>query len=320
MKKSAPKIHHFFTVSFSPFTSSWVWETSKQEHCCSEPVKKNQKMTKWQVSCGQRHALPNAWLLFPENDFKTRLKPPPNTCHENALLVGFGIRGLLWEGVFSESPCSRDSRELRDSRDSREPPDSGKQRRIRFLEIWGILESPPLRRPTFVMTPSSVPNSVLRFMAMTNTEGNAAMFQMEEEGMLDTYQLVASESIGYMPSNTYKPADGLASGLCALLACDTGWPLSRVLCSAKPCCSFNLESSSPPPKGSESEYVSSSVRALLGTGPPDPTLESASPSCLQASIWHRNSSMSNQCRIDAKSTPEEGKVRRIRGWGPGACA
>ena len=24
-KKSAPKIHHFFTVSFSPFTSSWVW-------------------------------------------------------------------------------------------------------------------------------------------------------------------------------------------------------------------------------------------------------------------------------------------------------
>ena len=27
-------------------------------------------------------------------------------------------------------------------------------------------------------------------------------------------------------------------------------------------------------------------------------------------------SMSNRCWIDAKSTPEEGSVRRIRGWGP----
>ena len=29
------------------------------------------------------------------------------------------------------------------------------------------------------------------------------------------------------------------------------------------------------------------VRGLLGTGPPDPTLESASPSPAQGSIWHR---------------------------------
>ena len=29
------------------------------------------------------------------------------------------------------------------------------------------------------------------------------------------------------------------------------------------------------------------VRGLLGTGPPDPTLESASPSPPQGSIWHR---------------------------------
>ena len=31
-------------------------------------------------------------------------------------------------------------------------------------------------------------------------------------------------------------------------------------------------------------------------------------------------SMSNQCRIDAKSSPEVGKARRIWGWCPGACA
>ena len=29
------------------------------------------------------------------------------------------------------------------------------------------------------------------------------------------------------------------------------------------------------------------VRGLLGTAPPDPTLESASPSPPQGSIWHR---------------------------------
>ena len=72
------------------------------------------------------------------------------------------------------------------------------------------------------------------------------------------------------------------------------------------------------------------VRGLLGTGPPDPTLESASPSPPpQRSIWHQFNIDStliqhrirvksgNRCRIDAKSTPEEGRARRIRGWGLG---
>ena len=71
------------------------------------------------------------------------------------------------------------------------------------------------------------------------------------------------------------------------------------------------------------------VRGLLGTGHPDPSLESASPSPPRGSIRHRFGieigsnqeidveSMSNRCWIDANSTPEEGRARRIRGWGPG---
>ena len=67
------------------------------------------------------------------------------------------------------------------------------------------------------------------------------------------------------------------------------------------------------------------------THPPDPTLESASPFPPQGSIWHRfdidstsklgriRKSMSNQCRIDAESTPEEGRARRIREWGLGGA-
>ena len=69
------------------------------------------------------------------------------------------------------------------------------------------------------------------------------------------------------------------------------------------------------------------VRGLLGKPPPppDPTLESTSPSPHQGSIWHRFNidfdidstsisrfgpkSMSNQCKIDAKSTPDEGRAR-----------
>ena len=73
-------------------------------------------------------------------------------------------------------------------------------------------------------------------------------------------------------------------------------------------------------------FLSQFARGLLGTGPPDPTLESASPSPPQGSIRHRFDidstsidpvSMSIRCRIDAKSTPEEGRARRIRGSGPG---
>ena len=46
-------------------------------------------------------------------------------------MIGFGKRGLLEKGSFQKSSFSRDSREFRDSRDSREPPDCGKERRIR---------------------------------------------------------------------------------------------------------------------------------------------------------------------------------------------
>ena len=74
----------------------------------------------------------------------------------------------------------------------------------------------------------------------------------------------------------------------------------------------------PPP-------ASNIVRGLLGTDPPDLTLESDSLSPLQGSIWHRIGSnqeidvesMSNRCRTDAKSTPEEGRARRIRVSGLG---
>ena len=49
-------------------------------------------------------------------------------------------------------------------------------------------------------------------------------------------------------------------------------------------------------------------RGLLGTSPPDPTLESTSPSPPQGSIWHRNRVKSgNRCRIDAKSIPRGGE-------------
>ena len=46
------------------------------------------------------------------------------------------------------------------------------------------------------------------------------------------------------------------------------------------------------------------VRGLLGKDPPDPTLESASPSHPQGSIWHRNRVKSgNRCRINVESMP-----------------
>ena len=62
------------------------------------------------------------------------------------------------------------------------------------------------------------------------------------------------------------------------------------------------------------------VRGLLGTGPPDPTLESASPSPPQGSIWHRFNIDSTliryrcpdltlfQCRINVESM----LIRKIR--------
>ena len=64
-------------------------------------------------------------------------------------------------------------------------------------------------------------------MAMTNTEANSAMYIMEQEGMLGTYQLVASESIGYMESNTYKPTGGLPVGFLRFLPVTQGELFSR---------------------------------------------------------------------------------------------
>ena len=75
------------------------------------------------------------------------------------------------------------------------------------------------------------------------------------------------------------------------------------------------------------------VRGLLGTGPLNPILESASPPPPQGSILHRFDieigsnreidvvSMPIRCRIDAKSTPEEGGGRGgFEGGVRGACA
>ena len=72
--------------------------------------------------------------------------------------------------------------------------------------------------------------------------------------------------------------------------------------------------------------ATSIVRCLLGTGPPDPTLNSASPSPAQGSIWHqfdidltlirhRNRVKSgNQYRINVESMPN----RPLRRGGRGA--
>ena len=78
---------------------------------------------------------------------------------------GFGKRGLLEKGSFQKSPFSRDFREFRDSRDFREPPDCGKQRRIRpfpreFREFRDSRDSSSEKTP-FVMTPFSVPDFVI---------------------------------------------------------------------------------------------------------------------------------------------------------------
>ena len=66
------------------------------------------------------------------------------------------------------------------------------------------------------------------------------------------------------------------------------------------------------------------VRGLLGTGPPPPS-NPPRPPLLSGQFGIEIGSnqdidvksMSNRCRIDAKSTPEEGKARQIRGCGRG---
>ena len=59
------------------------------------------------------------------------------------------------------------------------------------------------------------------------------------------------------------------------------------------------------------------VRGLSGTGPPDPTLESTSPSPPQGrfgvEIRSNQESMSNQCRIDVKSMRNRPLTRARRG-------
>ena len=80
--------------------------------------------------------------------------------------IGFGKRGLLEKGSFQKSPFSRDPREFRDSRDFREPPDCGKQRRIRpfsrdsrEFKHFRISRDSSSEKTPFVMTPFSGPDS-----------------------------------------------------------------------------------------------------------------------------------------------------------------
>ena len=76
------------------------------------------------------------------------------------LILGIRKRGLLEKGSFQKSPFSRDSREFRDSGDSREPPDCGKEWRIRgffrdsreFRDFRDSGDSSSKKTP-FVMTP-----------------------------------------------------------------------------------------------------------------------------------------------------------------------
>ena len=72
------------------------------------------------------------------------------TDHLTGSLIGFGKRGLLEKGSFQKSPFSRGL-----PRDSREPPDCGKQRRIRpFSKEFRDSSS---EKTPFEMTPFSVP-------------------------------------------------------------------------------------------------------------------------------------------------------------------
>ena len=69
------------------------------------------------------------------------------------------------KGSFQKSPFSREFREFRDSRDSREPPDCGKQRRLRpfsrdsreFRDFRDSRDFSSEKTP-FVMTPFSGPD------------------------------------------------------------------------------------------------------------------------------------------------------------------
>ena len=65
-----------------------------------------------------------------------------------------------------------------------------------------------------------------------------------------------------------------------------------------------------------------SCEVFFGTGHPDPTLESASPSPPQGSIWHRfNIDSISISWFDPTSMPNRplrrGRARQIWGWGPG---
>ena len=88
-----------------------------------------------------------------------------SSCHFLELIrIGFGKRGLLEKGSSQKSPFSRESREFRDSR---EPPDCGKQGRIRpfFRDSRDFRDSTDSRdccseKTPFVMTPFSGPDRI----------------------------------------------------------------------------------------------------------------------------------------------------------------
>ena len=71
-------------------------------------------------------------------------------------LIGFGKKGSLEKRSFQKNPFSRDSREFRHARVLGEPPDSGKQRRIRtFSRDSRDFRNSTSEKTPFVMTPSS---------------------------------------------------------------------------------------------------------------------------------------------------------------------
>ena len=103
---------------------------------------------------------------------------------ENRLLEQLGLKTQVrkkrsfGKGSFQKSPFSRDSREFRDSRDFREPPDCGKERRIRpfsrdsreFRDFRDSRDSSSQKTP-FVMTPFSGPEKLRRSLRIGNGVG-----------------------------------------------------------------------------------------------------------------------------------------------------
>ena len=114
-----------------------------------------------------RQCLPGSWFTGGLHNWMRKCSRHRNAANYPLVqhCIGFARRGLLEKGSFQKSSFSRDSRKFRDSRDSREPPDCGKQRRLRpfsrasreFSNSRDSRGSSSDKTP-FVMTPSSGPD------------------------------------------------------------------------------------------------------------------------------------------------------------------